>query len=524
MDKTSLKPNILFIMTDQQRFDTIAALGNSSIYTPNLDRLVRRGISFDNGYTPCPVCVPARLCVRTGCEPVKTRLYDNGYYKETNLWPDLDENRLNTVYEDRFGAYLPRRMNQLGYRTFGIGKEHSLPVYEDIGHEVHLHTEEFYFSVEDRNEHDAYASWLRKEHSEKCDWLEMLQGERTEMYYQPQMSPLPANLTVESFVADRAVEQIKSSDTRPYFGCISFIGPHPPFAPPIPFNRMYDPDHMPDPVLGKSELDFMDEVVPWLNYAVYREEFTLSQARILKSRYYGEISYIDHCLGRILDAVESRTDADNTLICFYSDHGELIGDHHSWTKCNFFEGSCHIPFLVSWPECLPKNQRRDELASLVDLFGMATVAAGSPEMRDGTDLIGVIEGTAKPRKQLFSYFGAPGSVFFKIMVREGDWKYIFIANGGREQLFNLKDDPDELIQRAETERDISIRLRKAAVEKMRKIHAELALEGSDFKGFEYEPLNRVRIRQFAYEYGVNNFAAKPPDAFNIGIKQKFTAL
>ena len=69
----------------------------------------------------------------------------------------------------------------------------------------------------------------------------------------------------------------------------------------------------------------------------------------MKARYYGEISYIDDCLGRILDAIDARGDAENTVICFYTDHGEMLGDHHAWGKESFFDASCHIPFLVSWP-------------------------------------------------------------------------------------------------------------------------------------------------------------------------------
>src|SRR5699024_5385057 len=83
-----------------------------------------------------------------------------------------------------------------------------------------------------------------------------------------------------------------------------------------------------------------------------------SQARILKARYYGEISYIDHCIGRILDAVEARDDAANTLICFYADHGDHMGDHHGWQKESFFESSTRIPFLLSWPDRLPQQELR----------------------------------------------------------------------------------------------------------------------------------------------------------------------
>src|SRR3989339_1313767 len=109
----SNKPNILFIMTDQQRFDTIAALGNKHIYTPNLDRLVKRGATFIKAYSSCPECVPARYTIQNGCEPLKTGVYQNGV-------PVLMPGQAQTM-EERCGEYLGRTLKKLGYRTFGIG-------------------------------------------------------------------------------------------------------------------------------------------------------------------------------------------------------------------------------------------------------------------------------------------------------------------------------------------------------------------------------------------------------------------
>ena len=189
-------PNILFIMTDQQRFDTIAGLGNADIFTPNLDRLAARGVAFSNAYSTCPVCVPARLTVYTGCEPPATGVYGNAR-------PDLVPGQ-SPASEERCGTYLPRFLNCLGYRTFGIGKFHTSPWDEDLGFEVHLHSEELYGSP-DQRARDSYASFIRAKHPE-FDFIEGLMGERTEMYYMPQMSPLPVVLGVEAWAADRAVE------------------------------------------------------------------------------------------------------------------------------------------------------------------------------------------------------------------------------------------------------------------------------------------------------------------------------
>lgn len=490
------RPNVLFIMTDQQRADTIHALGNSAIHTPNFDRLVRRGAAFDNGYSPCPVCVPARYNIRTGCEPPATRYFGNGLHR-----PRADQ---PAGMEDRCGPYLPRRMGQLGYRTFGIGKFHTDPRFENLGYDTHLHSEEL-FDSQESVDGDAYASWLRRERPQ-YDHIEQIHGERTEMYYQPQASPLTDRDTVESWAADRAIEQLAIDDPRPFFGFVSFVGPHPPLAPPVPYNRMYDPDKMPSPVRGDPAVDHMDEQIPWMNYLIWADDINDAQARILWSRYYGELTYIDWCLGRILDAVEARPDADNTVICFFADHGDHMGDHAGWQKESFFDVSARVPFLVSWPAKITGGQRRGELASLVDLFGIATKAAGTPEMRDGIDILGVLDGSSLPRETLFGCYGVPGGLDFKIMVRSGDWKYIYMANGGGEQLFNLAEDPAEVQQRIGRDPGVGSDLRARAVAYCRDRGMDDALDpGGDLLAFEKTSKPRSRIKQFDASRGVRDF-------------------
>ena len=495
-------PNILFIMTDQQRVDTIAALGNAHIFTPNMDRLVRRGLTFSRAYSSCPVCVAARYTIRTGCEPPTTRVFSN-----RRPLPAVGQ---AAQMEDRCGPYLSRVMSGLGYRTFGVGKFHSVPWNEDLGYETLFRSEETY-DLTTRRE-DSYAAWLGREHPE-FDFVEQLMGERTEMYYIPQRSPLPAELGVESWAADRAVEEIEThGDGRPYFGFISFVGPHPPLAPPIPFNRIYDPDRMPDPVLGEIESDHWDEEIPYMRYAIWADAINPALARIVKARYYGEISYIDSCLGRILDAVEASPSPANTLICFFSDHGDLLGDHHGWQKQNFFEGACRIPFLLSWPAQLPMNARRDELVTLADLFGIATHAGGRGELRGGVDVLGVLRGESPQRSFLTGMAELPGSEFFKVMVVIDEWKYIFMANGRREQLFNLKTDPDELSNRAAEAPDVRRKLYAFAVARCGVQGASDALDGKDLRSFSYRERGRERIYQFDRSRGVAGFPANPGDA------------
>jgi arylsulfatase len=496
------RPDILFIMTDQQRFDTIAALGNSHIYTPNLDRLVRRGVSFSRAYATCPICIAARYTIRTGCEPLTTRAFSNAVPKPA---PGQA-----AEMEARCGPYLGRTMSRLGYRTFGVGKFHTYPWNEDVGYETLRRSEETYHPP--AREGDDYGAWLTQKHP-AFDFLEQPFGERTEMYYLPQRSPLPAELGVERWVADCAVQEIAKSDkSRPFFGFISFVGPHPPLAPPIPFNRMYDPDRMPDIILGNEEEDHLDEEIPFMRYAVWADAINPALARIVKARYYGEISYLDHCLGQILDAVEARPNPENVLICFFSDHGDLMGDHHGWQKQNFFESACRVPLLLSWPAVLAGGSVRNELLSLADLFGIATEAAGECDVREGTDVLKMLRGEVAPREYLVGLIEIPGSQNFKIMVVTDEWKYIFMANGGREQLFNLKRDPNELSNCVGSSPRVRDDLYALAVQACKAPVATDALDGDKLRAFPFRERPRTRIYQFDRSRGVVGFPQQPQDA------------
>ena len=257
----------------------------------------------------------------------------------------------------------------------------------------------------------------------------------------------------------------------------------------------------------------MDQQIPSMNDRIWAESINAPHARVLKARYYGEISYIDHCLGNILQAVEDRGDAENTLICFFSDHGDHLGDHHAWQKESFFEPATHVPYLVSWPARIPQNERRSELVCLADLFGIATGAAGQTETREGIDVLGLLDGSAEPRDALFGHHGCPGTDAFKTMVRDGRWKYIYLANGGQEQLFDLENDPDELSNLTSSQPDIAAELRRKAVSACRRPGTRDALEGDDFKEFPFSEWEweGERVYQFDRSSGVSGFPENPED-------------
>lgn len=153
--------------------------------------------------------------------------------------------------------------------------------------------------------------------------------------------------------------------------------------------------------------------------------------------------------------------------------------------------------------------KNDALVTLTDLFGIATGAAGSPDLRQGTDVLSLIAGNAKPREFLFGYYGDPGTRLFKTMARHEEWKYIFLANGGREQLFNLRKDPHELRNRAASDREVTQGLRRRAAEACDQPGARDALSGRDLKTFPFEARPPARIYQFDRSRGVTGFPKNP---------------
>ena len=486
------RPNLLFVMTDQQRFDTIASLGNTLARTPNLDRLVARGVACVNAYSTCPVCVPARYSIMTGCEPSRTSWLSN--------WAPGDR------VSKRCGPYLAETLAARGYRTWGLGKFHTEPRHEPLGFEVHEYSEELW-PTEEEFLGDHYVRWLRAQ-APAFRHLEQVHGERSDMYYVPQVRPVPAELSVEAWLTGRALEELARPDGRPYFGYVSFVTPHPPIAPPIPYNRMFDPDQMPGPVLGDPAVDAADDYLAWMNHAVWAEEISAPQARQLKARYLGSIAFIDACIGRILDAVEARPDSDNTVICFFSDHGDHMGDHRAWQKESFFESACRVPFLVSWPGRLPAGVRHEGLTALTDLFGLATSASGSPELRDGHDLLGALRCEVPARDALLGMFGTPGTRHFKCMLRRGDWKYVWLANGGRELLFHVREDPAESRSWADSAPGTLAELRNEVVRLLGANElTRPALADGTLRALPFEPFPRARIKQFAR--GVTDFGQGP---------------
>jgi arylsulfatase len=362
--------NILLIMTDQQRYDTIEALGNPLIKTPALNSLVRHGVTFTKAYTPCPVCIPARYSMHTGLMPHHTNCVVN----------EVSPNNHRSFMEI---------LRDNGYQTHGVGKMHFMmkdtPSTTMWGYESRDYCEGI--------EHDDYTDYLA---ANGYGHVQEHHGLRGDMYYIPQPSQVPEKHHNNTWVVDRSIDFLNRRDTqRPFMLMTSFIKPHPPFESPVPWNKLYRGPEMPLPKKPEGSEHLISYWNRFQNRYKYMDKgIDDNLIRVMKAAYYCSISFIDYNLGRLFDYMKENNIFDDTLIVFTADHGEMLGDYNCVGKRNFLDASARIPMIVVHPD-LPKGSLCHKPVNLTDMLPTFLDAAGiRPEERyDGESMIGIANGT-----------------------------------------------------------------------------------------------------------------------------------
>ncbi len=416
---TNSTPNILLITTDQQRADTIAALGNPIIKTPNLDRLVHEGTSFTKCYTPSPVCVPARHALATGLAPHKINCFDNNV--QTMPFPSLME-----------------RLQEQNYQTHGVGKMHFSPdPWANWGFETRATSEEI---QPISSQEDDFCCFLRENGFEH---VQEPHGVRSEMYYIPQPSQLPEKLHNTNWVADRSLEFLENRDQdRPFFLWTSFIKPHPPFETPTPWDKLYRASAMLPPFRPEGFEELLSYWNHFQNRYKYRDKgYDEMLIRTMIANYYACISFVDHQLGRLLEGLGDQL--DNTIIIFTSDHGELLGDYGSFGKRCMLDAAARVPMIVRQTERFAANVRCDEPTTLLDIWPTCLSAAGVAESSvssEGQNLLEVATGNSE-RDCVYSQFSSAEKGLYSVISK--DLKYIYSAADNKEWLFDLKLNPSE---------------------------------------------------------------------------------
>ncbi|MDD3242869.1 MAG: sulfatase-like hydrolase/transferase [Eubacteriales bacterium] len=409
------RPNILLITTDQQRFDTINALGNPFIYTPHFNWLTDVGVTFTNCYADCPICMPSRATIMTGRHGYDNHLVEN----DTSVMP-MREN-----------ATLPGLLTRAGYQTRAQGKMHFEPMRANYGFE-HMELPMDYYRARNRNT----AAGRPKAHGVGENEVE------------PVISTVPEEESEIFWTVERSIDFLETRDeTRPFFLWTSFAKPHCPFDPSLNYWQLYQNRPMPQPIKGDWS-EHLKDIPPRLAQSMYilsqQQRLSPSQREDSQRAYYACITQIDYTLGLLFARMREMGLLDNTWILFTSDHGDMMGDHGLGAKSVHLEGSAHVPLIVCPPAghafAAHSGERCAHLADLADIMPTVLGIAGveQPESVQGMDLRALAQDAQMPERTLY---GDTAHELF--MVRDARYKYIYTPCGGRSLLFDLQQDPHE---------------------------------------------------------------------------------
>ncbi len=419
------RPNILFLFSDQHRPDAMSCAGNLAINTPHMDRLAQEGVRASSAYCPTPLCQPTRIAMLTGRYGHNTGIIDNSGF----LLPNEPT--------------VPQALQTAGYRTCFTGKLH-LPwggsgsrdqQVKEMGFEDRLHTTGKAYAVVGGNKEDRYLNYLNERgvyHRFERDYLERI-------LEKPSWYAAPSVLDEEDF-HDIYISRIKQewlesyTDDRPFFCWCNWVGPHAPWDAPGHYATLYDPADVDVPIE-----DTMEQAPEALRNRRVKN-LPPEAWRACKAHYYGNTNVIDDGIGGCLETLEEKGLLDNTVVIYASDHGEMLFDHGLIQKTYMYEASAGVPLIVRWSEKFRQGIEIEAHVSLLDLIPTFLELAGAEmEMLHGTSLIPVLTGGGELNRD---------TVFSEMrdtkMARTGDWKYVFDPNWERQQLFNLKDDSQEI--------------------------------------------------------------------------------
>lgn len=436
------KPNVLLIMTDTQRKDDMGAFGNPVIQTPHLDALANSGVKFDQCYTQCPACMPARATVFTGRYLMAHRVWSNGV--------SLPEDEIT----------LAHAFAQNGYRTGGAGKIHFEPhfPYRSPLPLMETHPEPYYgfqeFHLGEDGRSGEHWIWMKKHHPK---------------YVNEPDHRIPVELHNSYWSASHTIDFIQDCARKkdPFFAFCSFVDPHQSYNPPSPYREMYQENEMPSAVRKKGELDGG----PFKKLAEGRMKRYTERTAYHRTQHYGEMSLIDDSVGRILETLDRLNLRETTLIVFVSDHGDMLGDHWLWWKGAYhYPGCANVPLFFNWPGHLQSGKTVNGTVQQTDIFPTIAEMAGidTPPGVQGKSLKHVLMSDAQETGYEFAYIESIASGAHSphysdssgkkrqktdarpsdtLTIRSKQWRLTFYTGSSDGELYDLEDDPNEFNNR-----------------------------------------------------------------------------
>lgn len=404
--------NVLMINVDEWPGALTGYAGHKDIMTPTLDSLASLGVTFDNCYSECPVCIPARRTLMTGLSP---RTHGDRVYSDRMPMPQAPT--LPGVFRDN------------GYQTMAVGKLHVYPQRNRIGFDDVILTEEGRYEF---GTVDDYQIWLGENGYTGQEFLHSM-GNNT---YYTRLWHLPEEAHPTNWVTRQMMAQIKRRDpTRPFFFYCSYQFPHPPLVPLSAFWNMYTEEEIDPPLTD----DWMNDRPILRMMRTGGEIYSEKEIRRARRAFYAQCTHIDNQIRLLVGTLRECSLLDDTIILFVSDHGDMLFDHGMVAKRSFYEGSARVPFFITGkPMTSLRGTRMKKLAQLSDVMPTLLTLCGLPvpEGVEGIDLFGSAD-------HPYLYGEVSDGDKATRMIRWEDYKLIYYPCGNVCQLFDMARDPAE---------------------------------------------------------------------------------
>ncbi|WP_346237063.1 sulfatase family protein [Niabella insulamsoli] len=420
-------PNILWICTDQQKWNTIGALGNPYVKTPHIDRLVKEGVSFTKAFCQAPFCTPSRASFLTGMYPSTLHTTKNG----VATWAEA-------------APLITKTLKDAGYECGLAGKLHLSSAMvnrpelraKDDGYQVFNYSHSPY-------QGGAANQYIKYWRDKGVDILKL----KTELGY------VPAQYHQTTWCVDRAIDFISDRREWPWMFSLNIYDPHGPLDPPKEYLDRYDLSRLPDPLFKESDLK-EKSVFNNVKFQSQPKKYTAKQNRERLARYWAQIDLIDENIGRLLNVLKETGQLDNTLIIFTSDHGDMTGDHGLINKgCRFYESLVRVPLIFWYPSLFERNIQSDALVELTDIVPSILELVGLPRDKkmQGQSLLPILTGKKTPgyhrdfvRSEYYDDDDrTDASLGYGTMFRTQEYKLVVYHGHSMGELFDLKKDPDE---------------------------------------------------------------------------------
>ncbi|WDQ19238.1 sulfatase [Rhodopirellula sp. P2] len=420
------KPNVLFLIADDLN-TALSGFGHKQCKTPNLDRLAQRGVKFENMHCQYPVCGASRASIMSGLYPYSNLTLGNEGTLRGSM-PDV--------------VTLSQTFRNNGYYAGRVSKIYHMRIPFEI--------------IDGTAESDDPFSWdeainiqapEQNAPGERTNWSPKNNGSQT---FTGVIASGDDSDHADGMAADRAIEMLEQVKDKPFFLAVGFVRPHVPLVAPKKYFAPYNRDEMEAPVVPENDLDDVPGIIRGYkrNSTTYGVTPELHQG--LLQAYYASVSYMDAQVGRVLDALEEKGLAENTIVVFTSDHGYLLGHHHKFQKQHLFEEATRVPLIISVPWLKDQHGRgTTKITELVDLYPTLADLAGlaAPDALQGKSLTPLLVDTESPawkKKQAFTISRSGGE-----SIRTANWRFTQWGFGERGlELYDLKNDPHEFTNQA----------------------------------------------------------------------------